>query len=61
MCATGLHRKEVGQGATDKRKDALRPGMLPVGDKVVSQTEEINDQEISQPAPRTFGLQNREK
>lgn len=51
----------MGQGATDKRKDALRPGMLPVGDKVVSQTEEINDQEISQPAPRTFGLRNREK
>lgn len=51
----------MGQGATDKRKDALRPGMLPVGDKMVNQTEEINDQEINQPAPRTFGLQNREK
>lgn len=43
MCEMGVRRKEVGQGATDERKDALGPGRLPVGDKMVSQTEEIND------------------
>lgn len=43
VCEMGVRRKEVGQGATDERKDALGPGRLPVGDKMVSQTEEIND------------------